>query len=149
MILMGTWADQISGCNFYCKYTIFGTQLVGINIHIRANIWTNWTTGRLCTLILKSHASNSPAINIFHIVLIIYIFIHLRICIFNANPMVLFSLKSSDNWRSYSMITINQQYPAGFGSSKNSNYIQHYPLPSTHSCLPPIYITRWIVTYIL
>jgi hypothetical protein len=87
----------------------------------------------------------------FDILLILYIFIYVRIRIFNANPMVLFSLKSSENWRSYSMITINQEYPAGFGSSKNGNYInlQHYPLPSTHSCLPPTYITRCIVTYIL
>src|ERR1700678_603441 len=83
------------------------------------------------------------------ILLILYIFIYVRIRIFNANPMVLFSVKSSENGRSYSMITINQEYPAGFGNSKNGNYIQHYPLPSTHSCLPPTYITRWIVTYIL
>ena len=59
--------------------------------------------------------------------LILYIFIDIRIRIFNANPMVLFSLKSRENWQSYSMITINQEYPAGFGSSKNGNYIQDYP----------------------
>ena len=91
-----------------------------------------------------------PALkHIFHILLIIYIFIYVQIRIFNANPMVFFLLKSSENRRSWSMITINQPYPAGFGSSKNGNYIQHYPLPSTHSCLPPTYITRCIVTYIL
>src|SRR6266446_5203438 len=47
------------------------------------------------------------------------------------------------------MITIDQPYPAGFGSSKNGNYIQHYPLPSTHSCLLPTCITRWILIYIV
>jgi hypothetical protein len=92
---------------------------------------------------------NEPVLNKkYHILLIPYIFIYVRIRIFNANPMVLFSLKSSENWQSYSMITINQPYPARFGSSKNGNYIQHYPLPSTHSCLHPTYITRCIVTYI-
>src|SRR5271168_4161079 len=85
----------------------------------------------------------------YHILVILYIFIYVRIRIFNANTMVLFSLKSSEHCRSCSMITINQPYPAGFGSAKNGNYIQHYPLPSTHSCLPPTYITRCIVTYIL
>ena len=37
-------------------------------------------------------ATPLPAPNTFHIVSILYIFIYLRIRIFNANPMVLFSL---------------------------------------------------------
>ena len=46
--------------NSYCKSVIFGSNLVGITIHIRSKIWTDQTTKRVCTLILKSHASKQP-----------------------------------------------------------------------------------------